>query len=171
MAKDPICGMTVNEATAISAERDGQKFYFCSEHCRQKFLAQPATVASASQTPLAHHVAENHSGSGRAEQPPQPMSFSSHHKASGVKGSPTAKYFCPMCPGVESDKPGACPKCGMALELNPAWQPPKKVIYTCPMHPEIEQDHPGTCPKCGMALETEEPSQPTQRRTIPNCAT
>ena len=58
-----------------------------------------------------------------------------------------------MCPGVESDKPGACPKCGMALELNPAWKPPTKTIYTCPMHPEVEQDHPGTCPKCGMALE------------------
>lgn len=24
-----------------------------------------------------------------------------------------------MCPGVESDKPAACPKCGMALECNP----------------------------------------------------
>ena len=33
-----------------------------------------------------------------------------------------AKYICPMCPGVESDKPGACPKCGMALELNPRWR-------------------------------------------------
>jgi Cu+-exporting ATPase len=37
VTKDPICGMTVNEATALIAERDGQKFYFCSEHCRQKF--------------------------------------------------------------------------------------------------------------------------------------
>jgi len=54
---------------------------------------------------------------------------------------------------VVSDNPGSCPKCGMALELNPAWKPEKKSIYTCPMHPEIEQDHPGTCPKCGMALE------------------
>jgi heavy metal translocating P-type ATPase len=26
------------------------------------------------------------------------------------------KYFCPMCDGVKSDKPGACPICGMALE-------------------------------------------------------
>ncbi len=34
-----------------------------------------------------------------------------------------AKYFCPMCPGVESDKPGDCPKCGMALERNPSWKP------------------------------------------------
>ncbi|MES2476897.1 MAG: heavy metal-binding domain-containing protein, partial [Verrucomicrobiota bacterium] len=65
-----------------------------------------------------------------------------------------AKYFCPMCPGVESDTPGDCPKCGMALERNPAWKAPaSKTIYTCPMHPEIEQDHPGDCPKCGMALE------------------
>ena len=33
-----------------------------------------------------------------------------------------AKYICPMCEGVESDKPGACPKCGMELELNPRWR-------------------------------------------------
>ena len=58
-----------------------------------------------------------------------------------------------MCPGVESDEPGDCPKCGMALERNPAWKPVAKTIFTCPMHPEIEQDHPGDCPKCGMALE------------------
>ncbi len=25
-------------------------------------------------------------------------------------------YVCPMCPGVESPVPGACPRCGMALE-------------------------------------------------------
>jgi Cu+-exporting ATPase len=44
MAKDPICGMTVNEASALRAERDGQTFYFCSEHCQKKFLATPATT-------------------------------------------------------------------------------------------------------------------------------
>ncbi len=60
-----------------------------------------------------------------------------------------------MCDGVVSDKPGDCPKCGMALERNPAWIAPAagKAIYTCPMHPQIEQDHPGACPICGMALE------------------
>jgi len=42
VTKDPICGMTVDEATALHAERDGKTFYFCSEHCRQKFLATPA---------------------------------------------------------------------------------------------------------------------------------
>ncbi len=58
-----------------------------------------------------------------------------------------------MCPVVESDNPGDCPKCGMALERNPAWKPVAKTVFTCPMHPEVEQDHPGECPKCGMALE------------------
>lgn len=28
MKTDPICGMTVNEATALSVERDGETFYF-----------------------------------------------------------------------------------------------------------------------------------------------
>ena len=32
MTKDSICGMTVNEATALKADRDGQAVYFCSEH-------------------------------------------------------------------------------------------------------------------------------------------
>ncbi len=66
-----------------------------------------------------------------------------------------AVYVCPMCPGVESDRPAACPKCGMALEPNPAaaGRQRRKVRYTCPMHPEVVRDEPGECPKCGMALE------------------
>jgi heavy metal translocating P-type ATPase len=44
MAKDPICGMTVDEATVLHAERNGQMFRFCSEHCRKKFLSAPATA-------------------------------------------------------------------------------------------------------------------------------
>ena len=42
VTKDPICGMTVDEATALHAERDGKTFYFCSDHCRKKFLSTPA---------------------------------------------------------------------------------------------------------------------------------
>ena len=67
--------------------------------------------------------------------------------------APKKKYFCPMCAGVESDKPGSCPKCGMALERNPTFREPAKTTYTCPMHPQIEKDHPGNCPICGMTLE------------------
>jgi Cu+-exporting ATPase len=65
----------------------------------------------------------------------------------------SSAFFCPMCPGVEADKPGDCPKCGMALERNQAHGAPSPTIYTCPMHPQIQQDHPGACPICGMALE------------------
>ncbi|HWA24866.1 MAG TPA: copper-translocating P-type ATPase [Lacunisphaera sp.] len=73
-----------------------------------------------------------------------------HHERKPPAG---AAYYCPMCEGVESDKPGDCPKCGMALERNPAYRQPTKTLWTCPMHPQIEQDHPGDCPICGMALE------------------
>ncbi|HEY1120664.1 MAG TPA: copper-translocating P-type ATPase, partial [Haloferula sp.] len=50
------------------------------------------------------------------------------------------------------------PKCGMALERNPAWVSSGKTIYTSPMHPEVQQDHPGDCPKCGMPLEQVPPA-------------
>ena len=39
MAKDPICGMVVPTATALSAQRGSRTFYFCSQGCRQTFLA------------------------------------------------------------------------------------------------------------------------------------
>ena len=39
LTKDPICGMSVDAATALHAERDGKTFYFCCDRCRQKFLS------------------------------------------------------------------------------------------------------------------------------------
>jgi Cu+-exporting ATPase len=92
MAIDPICGMTVDETKARSAERDGQTFYFCSEHCRKKFLAAD------------EHAAPRHDHSHHGPQ----------NDHATTKPS-AAKYICPMCEGVESAKPGNCPKCGMAL--------------------------------------------------------
>ena len=38
------------------------------------------------------------------------------HDEAAASWTPTKAYFCPMCPGVEADEPGACPHCGMALE-------------------------------------------------------
>jgi P-type Cu+ transporter len=46
MAIDPICGMTVDERKALSAERSGEKFYFCSAGCRDKFLAPSKPMPS-----------------------------------------------------------------------------------------------------------------------------
>jgi len=61
-------------------------------------------------------------------------------------------YRCPMHPEVTSDKPGKCPKCGMALKASGK----TTTIYACPMHPEVTSDKPGKCSKCGMALKATE---------------
>jgi Cu+-exporting ATPase len=56
------------------------------------------------------------------KQSPEKKSCCSEHAANPTPPpSSGAKYFCPMCPGVESDKPGDCPICGMALERNPLY--------------------------------------------------
>jgi hypothetical protein len=60
-----------------------------------------------------------------------------------------SKYICPMHPGVTSDKPGKCSKCGMDLVKA---KKEKIKSYSCPMHPEVTSDKPGKCSKCGMAL-------------------
>ena len=39
--------MTVNPDNALHAERDGQTHYFCSDECRQQFLAAPAVTQRA----------------------------------------------------------------------------------------------------------------------------
>ncbi|MBX4893242.1 heavy metal translocating P-type ATPase [Rhizobium bangladeshense] len=36
-AKDPICGMMVDKATALTAERGGRTYYFCSQTCLRTF--------------------------------------------------------------------------------------------------------------------------------------
>jgi uncharacterized protein len=42
-ATDPVCGMQVEIANAAGrSERDGQVFYFCSDHCRDRFAADLA---------------------------------------------------------------------------------------------------------------------------------
>ena len=38
MATDPVCEMAVERERAVSAERDGEMFFFCSRGCRAEFL-------------------------------------------------------------------------------------------------------------------------------------
>ena len=124
LAKDPVCGMSVDPAAGKpSVELDGTTWWFCCNRCAERFRADPAAFLE-----------------------PKPASAAAPPPPAGTR------YVCPMCPGVESDRPAACPKCGMALEPD---LPPAAAVtrYTCPMHPEVVQDGPGDCPKCGMALE------------------
>src|SRR5580658_1289571 len=64
-----------------------------------------------------------------------------------------ANMTCPMHPEIRHDRPGSCPKCGMALEPVAPPQPVSKTEYVCPMHPQIVRSEPGNCPICGMTLE------------------
>ncbi|MGZ6125364.1 MAG: heavy metal-binding domain-containing protein, partial [Myxococcales bacterium] len=73
-------------------------------------------------------------------------------EAPAPDAAPGARWICPMDPEVESDHPGPCPKCGMALEPESP-SPLVRTEWTCPMHPQIVRDQPGSCPICGMALE------------------
>ncbi|HEX5086852.1 MAG TPA: heavy metal translocating P-type ATPase [Nocardioides sp.] len=44
LVTDPVCGMEVDPATATyHSEHEGQTYYFCSEHCRAKFAADPGS--------------------------------------------------------------------------------------------------------------------------------
>ncbi|MGE3780780.1 MAG: heavy metal translocating P-type ATPase, partial [Pirellulaceae bacterium] len=145
MAIDPVCGMEVSESTLIRAERDGETYYFCCEHCRRKFLGLPAGA-----DPHARHASSLVQLGGSARAAPHPI----RREQPGAESVPAhVKYICPMCPGVTSDRPDACPKCGMALEPTGIPERGKATVYTCPMHPEVQQSAPGDCPKCGMALE------------------
>jgi Cu+-exporting ATPase len=127
---DPICGMEIDPSSAAGKyQYDGQVYYFCSRHCLEKFKSDPKNFL---QTP------RNGKGAGTEE----------------VTASTAGAYVCPMDPGVHENKPGPCPKCGMALEPEtPPSFPASRTEYVCPMHPEIVRPEPGSCPICGMALE------------------
>ncbi len=121
---DPVCDMDVEpEEAAGRYEYKGQTYYFCSVPCVEKFKADPEKFLH----PRPHE-----------DDTPRPTADA---------------YVCPMDPEVREPKPGACPKCGMALEPEAPTAPGTKTEYVCPMHPEIVRAEPGSCPICGMALE------------------
>lgn len=50
MAKDPVCGMDVEEATAAGkSEYQGQTYYFCSPGCKRSFDKDPEQYLGKSQ--------------------------------------------------------------------------------------------------------------------------
>jgi Cu+-exporting ATPase len=113
MAIDPICGMTVDERTGLSTNRDGETFYFCSRSCRDKFVARskpPAELPDCCQTESAPKQVVTLGASAPAER---------RSAASAGKTAPATAgtiYTCPMHPEVQKSEPGDCPICGMPLE-------------------------------------------------------
>ncbi|MBN2296022.1 MAG: heavy metal translocating P-type ATPase [Pirellulales bacterium] len=94
MPKDPICGMQIDESSEIRADRNGQTFFFCSEHCRSRFMQQDDIEEGAEST-----------GDDKESRRSSP-----EHSEENII------YTCPMHPEIEQDHPGDCPKCGMELE-------------------------------------------------------
>ncbi|MBL8569468.1 MAG: heavy metal translocating P-type ATPase [Phreatobacter sp.] len=84
--KDPVCGMTVDPATAKHrTTHEGHDHFFCSAGCKTKFEADPQKYLNPAPA--------------KAEDVPE-----------------GAVYTCPMHPEVRQIGPGSCPICGMALE-------------------------------------------------------
>ncbi len=88
---DPVCGMTVQQATAAgSYEYQGKTYYFCATSCLAKFRAEPLYYLT----------------------PPEQRA----PRAMPVPSGGVVEYICPMDPEVLETQPGACRICGMALE-------------------------------------------------------
>ncbi|HEV2336955.1 MAG TPA: heavy metal translocating P-type ATPase [Stellaceae bacterium] len=87
MVTDPVCGMSVDPATARDrAEHAGKQYFFCGPRCLERFTAEPGRFTGISKAPVA---------------PAAPGK---------------ALWTCPMHPQIVRDGPGSCPICGMALE-------------------------------------------------------
>jgi len=91
--RDPVCGMTVDPRHAAgSSTYQGQLYHFCSKSCVAKFEANPERYL-------------------HPDAKPEPMEAEPAHVVETA-----IEYTCPMDPEVRQIGPGACPKCGMALE-------------------------------------------------------
>ncbi|HEV2224228.1 MAG TPA: heavy metal translocating P-type ATPase, partial [Candidatus Acidoferrales bacterium] len=145
LVTDPVCGMKVDAARAkASREYHGVKYYFCCNGCAEKFATAPEKYLTG-KTQAAPTVQLHTIQSPARDAAPEGAHDA--HKATAQR------YVCPMDTEVHATQPGACPKCGMALEPLLAQAPATKIEYTCPMHPQIVRAEPGACPICGMALE------------------
>ena len=107
VAKDPVCGMTVEPAEAAgSHQHAGTTYYFCSTHCLNAFRSDPERYIGK------HASASGHAGHAHG------ASHGAKHAVTALPGPSRpagARYTCPMHPEIVRDAPGDCPKCGMAL--------------------------------------------------------
>src|SRR5690606_16886337 len=129
LAIDPVCGMTVDPNRAAgSVKHEGTTYYFCSKSCVAKFAANPEAYVRQESPRAGACCHEHRTTSGEVVG----LSLQAPTHEGDATRSTRAKYICPMCPGVESDVPAACPKCGMALEPTAPTKPARQTVYTCP---------------------------------------
>ena len=99
-AIDPVCGMSVDPATAKhTADHAGRHWFFRSARCRERFVAEPARYAATAAD---------------ADAPKSTPTVSAAEPSDAPAGA--TLWTCPMHPEIRRPGPGACPICGMALE-------------------------------------------------------
>ncbi|MDZ4733019.1 MAG: heavy metal translocating P-type ATPase [Nitrospirota bacterium] len=165
MAIDPICGMTVDPATAAgSHDHQGQRYYFCGLSCLERFKAdpdralQPQPTSSTKPTtrrPLPMMQPAPAVMGAVAVDPVCGMKVQSATAAGSYAYQGKTYYFCAtscltkfqtdpvhyLTPS-EQRTPRAMPVSSGGL-----------VEYICPMDSEVLETKPGACRICGMALE------------------
>jgi P-type Cu+ transporter len=165
MAIDPICGMTVDPATAAgSHDHRGQRYYFCGLSCLEKFKADPERVSQ--------------------PQPSHPTKPTTRRPLQMMQPAPVAtkdSAIDPVC-GMTVEPATAAgsyeyqgktyhfcaTSCLTKFQADPNYYliPPEQraphvppvpsggvIEYICPMDPEVLETQPGVCRICGMALE------------------
>jgi Cu+-exporting ATPase len=174
-ARDPVCGMTVDPATARggSHEHGGTAYHFCAPSCRAKFAADPARYLAPKPAPMlvtigGPPVPAATAPAVTAIDPVCGMTVDAANPRGGSHAHGGADYhFC--CNGCRTKfaadpakylDPSYTPG-GMTPDLvgiGPAAAPVSKPsgalgFYTCPMCPEVKETENVPCPSCGMALE------------------
>jgi YHS domain-containing protein len=148
-AKDPVCGMTVDTATAKHRfEHAGKAYVFCCAGCLNKFAAGPERYLA--KADAADEVA-------KAKDPVCGMTVDPAIAGHRFEHAGKAYVFCSAgCLNkfaADPERYAKGPADGPRAEPHAAAAALADAVYTCPMHPEIEQVGPGDCPICGMALE------------------
>ena len=168
MAIDPICGMTVDPATAAGRfEYKGQTYYFCATSCLDRFRADPEKALSKASAPL---ITIPISPTARK---PLPMMMPAAPAAAGALDPVCGMTVQPETAAGSHVHEGktyyfCATGCLTKFKNDPAYYllPPDQrkarevavpagatVEYICPMDPEILETKPGACRICGMALE------------------
>ena len=116
--RDPVCGMEVDPARAAATSHHADtQYFFCCLRCQTKFDADPARFLAPGASP--EPMPGMHGEPFPPAAAPVMVRFGAKPLAPPRPSAPaagSATWICPMDPEVKSDQPGACPKCGMALE-------------------------------------------------------
>jgi Cu+-exporting ATPase len=100
---------------------EGLRYYFCSNHCLERFRKDPESFIKKGRNPTVREGVETTSSRESRQETAPSLTVASQHRA---------EYTCPMHPEIVRDRLGSCPICGMALE-------PRTVTLTDEENPEL----------------------------------